>query len=158
MSLFEDGNYLYRDTFFIHFQAKNRPSAADVQNCLATIDEKYEIEGLKETNGMFESITIRSPHDSSAMDITFVQGEEVTEQVAELLVEFQSISLTGDDMTKLKQLKDCDCRFDIFHFERQSNLPDAEDMLDPGGLLLVMGRLADVCSGVALDPQSKTLL
>ena len=155
MSLFEDENYMYRDTFFIHFNGENRPAGKDVQACIAAIDDKYEISDLKETEDGFVSIEVRSPHDSSAMDIIFVEGEEVDEQVKELLVEFQSMTLTGDDMGKLKVLTDCNARLDIFHFERQSA---GEDMLDPGGLFLIMERLSKVCQGVGLDPQSKTLL
>ncbi len=92
------------------------------------------------------------------MDITFVFGAEVQEQVADLMKDFRTITLSGDDHQKLKKLDSCNARFDIFHFEHKSDGPPGEEMLDPGGLLLVMERLASVCQGVGLDPQSKTLL
>ena len=72
--------------------------------------------------------------------------------------DFRTITLSGDDHKKLKMLDGCNSRFDIYHFEQQSPEGGAEEMLDPGGLLLVMERLAEVCKGVGLDPQSKTLL
>ena len=158
MSLFEDENYIYRDTFFIHFKLEHRPSGGQVKSCIETLGEKYEICGLREKDGDFESVTIRSPQDSSAMDITFVQGEEVLEQIADLMQDFKTITLSGEDHQKLKTLNGCDARFDIYHFEQRSGGSGEEDMLDPGGLLLVMERLANACEGVALDPQSKTLL
>ena len=71
--------------------------------------------------------------------------------------EFRTITLSGDDHKKLKDLSECNARFDIFHFEQTPDDAGAEAMLDPGGLLLVMERLASVSQGVGLDPQSKTL-
>jgi hypothetical protein len=158
VSLFEDENYVYRDTFFIHFEDGNRPTGEQVKSCIESLGEKYEFSGLREADGKFESVTIRSPHDSSAMDISYVVGEEVTEQIAGLMSDFRTITLSGDDHVKLKKLDGCNARFDIFHFEHKSDAPEGEDMLDPGGLLLVMERLASVCDGIGLDPQSKTLL
>lgn len=155
MSLFEDENYVYRDTFFIHFENEHRPSGDQIKACIESLGEKYEFNNLREDDGKFESVTIRSPHDSSAMDISFVSGEEVLEQVADLMKDFRTITLSGEDHKKLQKLDQCNARFDIFHFEHKS---DGEELLDPGGLLLVMERLADVCQGVGLDPQSKTLL
>lgn len=157
VSLFEDENYIYRDTFFIHFENEHRPAGDAVKSCIESLGEKYEFSDLRETDGRFESVTIRSPHDSSAMDIAYVSGEEVTEQIAGLMKDFRTITLSGDDHLKLIKLDGCNARFDIFHFEHKSDGPGEEEMLDPGGLLLVMERLAKVCEGVGLDPQSKTL-
>ena len=140
MSLFEDETYLYRDTFFVLFEAGNRPSGTAVRDCIATIDEKCLISDLKATDGAFDSVTVKSPHDRAAMDIVFVQGEEVIEQIADLIVDFQQITLTGDEMGKLKSLKTCTARMDVFHFE-EASATDSGDMLDPGGLLLVMEKL-----------------
>lgn len=158
MSLFEDENYVYRDTFFIHFEDENRPTGQEVKSCIESLGEKYEFSNLRETDGKFESVTIHSPHDSSAMDITYLAGGEVLEQVADLMKDFRTITLSGDDHQKLRKLDSCNARFDIFHFEHKSDAVTEEEMLDPGGLLLVMERLATVCQGVGLDPQSKTLL
>ena len=158
MSLFEDDTFVYRDTFFIHFEIEDRPTGAQVKSCIDALGDKYELSELRETDGQFESLTIRSPHDSSAMDITFVEGEEVLEQIADLMRDFKTITLSGDDHQKLTKLSKCNARFDIYHFEQKSDPTIEEEMLDPGGLLLVMERLASVCQGVGLDPQSKTLL
>jgi hypothetical protein len=157
VSLFEDDNYVYRDTFFIYLKDEHRPTAQEVKECIEALGDKYETSSLKDDQGKFDSITIRSPYDSSAMDIAFIQGEEVLENVAELMRDFRTITLSGDDHKKLKALSDCNARFDVFHFEQKPDDGDDEAMLDPGGLLLVMERLASVSQGVGLDPQSKTL-
>ena len=156
VSLFEDSSYNYSDTFFVHFQIENRPSADDVRTTIESLGNKYELSGVVEDEGNFVSATIKSPQDNSAMDISFVQGEEVLEQVQNLMVEFKTITLMGDDQAKLSILSQCNARLDIYHFEKITG--GEEQMLDPGGLLLVLEKLAKLAKGVGLDPQSNSLL
>jgi len=156
VSLFEDSSYEYRDTFFVHFQIENRPAADKFKKTISSLGSKYEMTNLVEDEGAFVSATIKSPQDNSAMDISLVQGDEVLEQVSELMVEFKTITLVGDDQSKLATLSQCNARFDVYHFEQTSG--GEEEMLDPGGLLLVIERLAEVAKGVGLDPQSNSLL
>ena len=94
------------------------------------------------------------------MDIAFVTGDEVVEQIQNLILEFRTMTLTGDDREKLENFQQCTARFDVFHFEEQSNESGNSpvEMIDPGGLLLVIEKLAALTGGVALDPQSQTLL
>ena len=158
MSLFEDDQYQYCDTFFVYFEAKNRPSLQQIEEALTSGGETCELSDLKsEPDGAFKSLTVRSPHDSSAMDIAFVGGEEVIEQVAELVTEFRQISLEGEEFVKLDKIKTASARLDVFQFERTSD-SDGPDMIDPGGLFLVLEKLNRICDGVGFDPQSKTLL
>ena len=158
MSLFEDDQYQYCDTFFVYFEANNRPSLAEIEKALTAGGETCELTDAKaDAEGAFKSITVRSPHDSSAMDIAFVQGEEVIEQVQELVAEFRRISLEGEEFDKLDQIKKANARLDVFQFERISESEEA-DMIDPGGLFLVLEKLNRICDGVGLDPQSKTLI
>lgn len=156
MSLFEDSSYDYRDTFFVHFSVENRPSANAVKNAIESLGSKYELLNLVEDESQFVSATIKSPQDNSAMDLSFVHGEEVLEQIKDLMVEFKHLTLVGDDQAKLKILSECNARLDIYHFEQTSGGED--EMLDPGGLLLVMAKLAELAKGVGLDPQSSSLL
>lgn len=158
MSLFEDNRFVYRDTFFVFFKRENRPDADKVAAVLAELGDKYETSNLRESDGKFESITIHSPQDYSAMDVTYVDGDEVTEQVKDLMNEFKLMTLTGDDREKLKVFENCDARFDVFHFEQVSEALEEDEILDPGGVLLVMSQLAQQCDGISLDPQSQTLL
>lgn len=158
MSLFEDNRFVYRDTFFVYFKAHDRPDADKVKMFLAEMGDKFETTNLKESDGKLESMTIHSPQDYSAMDVTFLAGEEVIEQVSEMMNDFKLMTLTGDDQKKLQVFQDCDARFDVFHFEQVAEGQEEDEILDPGGLLLVMGNLAELCNGVSLDPQSQTLL
>ena len=158
MSLFENDNYVYRDTFFVLFENHNRPGGTAVKTAIEQIAENYELQNLREVDGEFESVTIICPHDSSAMEITYVGGEEVVEQVSNLREEFQTMTLTTEEHDKLRRLSKCNARFDIYHFERHQESEEDGEMLDPGGLLLIMERIANVCEGVGLDPQSSSLL
>ena len=158
MSLFENDSYLYRDTFFILFENHNRPNGTIVKEMIEQIAENYELNNLREVDGEFESVTIICPHDSSAMEISYVEGEEVVEQVDNLREELLSTTLEAEEHEKLQSLSKCNARFDIYHFECQQGSEESGEMLDPGGLLLIMERIANVCEGVGLDPQSNSLL
>ena len=157
MSLFEDNKYQYRDTFFVFFQKQNRPSLDKIEATLAELGSRYQTMKKSENDGEFESLTFASPYDFSAMDIVVVEGEEVETQINELLEEFKTMTLTGEDAKKLSSLGSCNARFDIFHFEQLDGQTD-DEFLDPGGLLLVMQKLSELSEGVALDPQSHSLL
>ncbi len=158
MSLFEDPRYLYRDTFFILFSQQHRPTADRIGAALAELGKRYEVTNLVMDQKHAESFTVRSPQDFSAMDVAYVEGEDVAVQIRDVLQQFRSITLTGDDAHKLKQLSQCDARYDIYHFERIDAATGDADQLDPGGLLLVMEKLTEISRGVGFDPQSMSLM
>ncbi|MFN5709957.1 MAG: hypothetical protein ACK56J_11250 [Planctomycetota bacterium] len=163
VSLFEDDMYVYRDTFFVLFERGHRPAASEVRAALASLGKRYELDPPKTEEraagqNSLESFTLRSPYDFSAMDITYVEGAEVQQQVRELIDEFKTMTLAGDEARKLSRLAKCDARFDIFHFEQVDSAAEDDDQMDPGGLLLVMEKLAQLTKGVGLDPQSLSLM
>lgn len=158
MSLFEDKNYQYRETYFLLFKRENRPEVDKLQAALSELGPKYETVNVKENDDVFESMTVRSPYDFSAMDITYVEGEDVTSQVEELLEELQTTTLTGDDHKKIARLEGTNARFEIYHFEQVGEGASEDEFLDPGGLLIVLEKLAELCEGVGVDPQSNSLV
>ncbi|HUG70701.1 MAG TPA: hypothetical protein VMM76_23330 [Pirellulaceae bacterium] len=162
MSLFENNMYQWRETYFVLFTQAARPQADAVATALKKQDPHYEITDIVANDaGQLESLTIRSPEDSSAMDITFVTGDEVTEQREELLNTLAKSTLRDGDHDKLNFLGECDSRYDIYHFEEATFIGGEEgedDPLDPGALLLVMDCLARLCHGVGIDPQSGSLM
>ena len=157
MSLFEDNRYQYRDTFFIFFPKQNRPSTQRVLDALKSLGAKYEIQNARESDTGFESVSVISPHDCSAMDIAYEASDEVKAQIRDLLEEFRTLTLRGDDAEKLQRLQKFDARFDIFHFERVVDNSE-DEALDPGGLLMVMQTLTELVDGIGLDPQSQALM
>ena len=161
MSLFGDANYQWRETYFILFRQGDRPMADDVVKALTANDNRLEISDvLSDDDGRLESLTLKSPDDFAAMDISLVTGEEVTEQIDELSHELAKATLSDEDHENLQQLAQCDARFDIFHFEQVLDDVDGgeDEFLDPAALLIVMEKLALICRGVGIDPQSGSLM
>ena len=159
MSLFGNDQYQWRETYFVLFQESDRPSTKRVSDALAD-DSRFEVIEIRgDGEGRLESLTLVSPDDFSAMDITFVTGDEVSEQVEQLLQDMIRTTLTDEERTKLDDLGKCNARFDIFHFEQMQSGDGGEDeFLDPGGLLIVMETLTELCNGVSIDPQSGSFM
>lgn len=156
MSLFENDRYHWRETYFVLFNEKDRPDAESVQQCMAQLGSRYEVTNVKaNSEGKFEGLTLLSPYDHAAMDIVYLTGEDVAEQLTELTSELKQRELSDEEEEKRRRLPECNARLDIFHFEQIDFLPDEEEeILDPGALLLVIEQLAELCRGVGIDPQS----
>ncbi len=161
MSLFENDEFRWRDTYFVLFHEKDRPSADATLESLQTLGPRYRVQDVRyDEEGRLESLTLLSPDDFAAMDISYIFGEEVEEQVASLSSEMLVPQLTKEERRKLKTLQGCNARFDIYHFE-QVVIPDEDDdesFLDPGALLIVLQSLAALCRGVGVDPQTGTVV
>jgi len=161
MSMFEDEHYRWRETYFVLFDSAKRPTLTAVKKKLHALGDRYELVNPSgDEKGRFESIGLVSPEDFAAIDICYTSGEEVTEQAAGLYEEIQR-GLPAAERTKLKRILSYNGRFDVLHFEK---LPDPEeqeeedDMLDPGAVLIVLEALARLVEGVAIDPQSGTVI
>ena len=160
MSLFEDSRFQWRETYFVLFDAKHRPSSAAVKKALQELKTGFVISDFVESeDGKLEGMTVLSHIDSSGIDITYIEGDEVAEQLVELKKEFRGQQLTAEEKLKYERMMQANARFDVFHFEELGDSIDDDDgPLDPGTLVLVLARLAKLCHGVALDPQSGGLL
>ncbi|WP_425615051.1 hypothetical protein NA78x_004939 [Anatilimnocola sp. NA78] len=160
MSLFEDSRFQWRETYFVLFDAKNRPTSAAVKKALQELKAGLNInESTDGDNGELEGMTLLSHIDSSGIDITYIEGDEVREQIVELKKEFRGQSLTTEEKAKFDRMLLSNARFDVFHFEEMGDSLDEDDgPLDPGTLLLVLARLAKLCHGVAVDPQAGGIL
>ncbi len=161
MSLFADSRYQWRETYFVLFDRQHRPAVAAVQKSLSELG-KLEIQELQGDEGeLLESVTVLSHADAAGMDITFVSGDEVKEQIAELKKEWKGQKFPPDELAKVQRALAANARFDIYHFEEigDSFLDNEEgEILDPATLLLVLARLARLCHGVGIDPQAGAVL
>jgi len=160
MSLFENNTYQWRETYFVLFDESARPQAEEVQQALSLLDSRFEITEVRaSSDGKLEALNLVSPFDHAAMDITYLDGEEVAEQIEEFSAEFKRGNPTAEENERLDKLRRCNARFDIFHFEKMDIFPEEEEeeFLDPGTLLIVMEKLIQLCHGVGIDPQSGDL-
>ncbi|MBN2476492.1 MAG: hypothetical protein JXB62_17895 [Pirellulales bacterium] len=163
MSMFEDSQYRWRETYFVLFQSSNRPVLETVKKALAELSDQYTLTNLKaDDSGLCESLTLLSPDDFAALDVCYTGGVEVLEQGAELADEMRLTACDAGPADVLQRIKQSDGRFDVLHFERVPEFPEEEDadeeMLDPTALILVLGALAKITGGIAVDPQAGTVL
>jgi hypothetical protein len=160
MSLFENELYQWRETYLILFPAERRPTSQEVQKVLAQLSPQYEIRDVREDEqGRFDCLTLISPDDYAAMDISYVSGEEVTEQTKEIIKDLKMTAADRTEAARMKRLIELDARFDIYHFEEIVS-GDAEDdeFMDPGCLLQVMQGLTEMVDGIGLDPTAGALV
>ena len=115
-----------------------RPRARSLVETLGRSGERLQVSEVRtDGRGLIESLTVRSPDDYSAMDITYVSGDEVTDQAVELAQELTASGEAGAKKALLTRLSRCSARLDIYHFEQTVGLgPEGEDeadLMDPGG-------------------------
>lgn len=157
MSLFDDERFQWRETYFVLFRHDKRPQLDAVVRLVRGLNPRCVIEASQADDaGRLENLTVLSPDDYAALDISYVGGEDVTAQVDELARELRE---TRDfDVEKLTRLAMADARFDVMHFEQLADSDEDDELLDPSALLAALEALADLTEGVSVDPQSGSLL
>jgi hypothetical protein len=162
MSTFEDSRYRWRETYFVLFDAKKRPKLSSVTKTLSALNRRFKLTNLSDHDGLVDSLTLISPDDFAALDICYTEGAEALEQSAALVEDLKKAGTEGPPPVPWDRIAAYDGRFDVLHFEQvpEDVGDDAEDdgMLDPSALLIVLGALAKLTSGVAVDPQAGTFL
>lgn len=157
MSLFGNPRYQYRETYFILFEKEKRPNEAELVAAIKELGDRFEIKEIHhDQENQLESMTVVSPSDFAGLDLTYVDGEEVLEQVSELNEQFKTTTLTGDELKKIAKIGNCRARFDVLHFEEITGSED--DFLDPGSLLTIVEKIASLCDGVGIDRESSTII
>jgi hypothetical protein len=162
MSMFENDQYRWRETYFVLFDASNRPTLEKLQQTLSKLNTRFTLTNLAaDPSGRVESMTVLSPDDFAALDVSYLEGDEVREQVAVLVEEMETTDCRPEDRVRLARLRQCDGRFDVLHFEQIVNFQDedeSDEILDPSALLVVLEALARETDGLAVDPQTSTFL
>ena len=150
----------WRETYFILFDSRNRPTLTQVEGALGELNHHYELSRLTaDEDGHFESVTISSKEDNAALEISFESGNAVIEQGTELAKQLKDEA--GPD--QLAELLRADARFDVMHFEHMqadadTDADELDDMLDPSCLLSVVEVLVGLTQGVPIDPASGAIL
>ena len=161
MSLFENSEYRWRETFLVLFAREHGPGTNEFKKAMAGLGDRYRVDSLVENDqSQLESLTLLAPMDNAAMDISFIEGEEVAEQLEQMREQISEEDLLPGEEGKLARLDHCNARFDILHFEHVQDFlaEDDDEFLDPGGLLIVAEVICGLCQGVAIDPQSGTFV
>ena len=150
--------YQWRETYFILFRAKKRPTLTQVERTVGELNDRLKLEDLKaDDDGSFESVMIHSREDYSAIELSYECGEAVTEQATELAKQLKA-EAEPDELAKLLA---ADARLDVMHLERMVNDgygEEDDDMLDPSSLLMVVDALVGLTDGIAVDPASGAIM
>jgi hypothetical protein len=161
VSTFENSNYRWRETYFVLFASAQRPTVTQMERALTGLNERFELVNLQaDDEGRFESVTVKSHDDGAALDICYSEGDEVLEEGRQLVEDLSSQAPAGD-LPKIKRIAKADARFDVLHFQEvalSSDQDEADDMFDPSALLVVLDMLVELTHGIAVDPQSGTMV
>ncbi|MEX2187727.1 MAG: hypothetical protein WD875_13065 [Pirellulales bacterium] len=168
MSTFENPAYRWRETYFVMFDVRRRPTVSQLESVLAKLNDRFDLQNLQaDDEGQFEAVTLVSPDDFAALDICFLQGDEVTEQVAQFVKEMKR---SGGDAAELKKLAGSTARLDVLHFQDVASgitsgmaggdgeEDELDEVFDPSALLVVLDALVDLTDGLAVDPQTGTVV
>ncbi len=162
MSTFEDDAFRWRETYFVMFESRRRPKLEKVQSAIAGLNAHFELTNqATDAAGLIESLTILSADDFAALDVSYLEGEEVVEQALALADEMDGPVCGAEDRGRLEKILLCDARFDVLHFERLIASEEAEqsdELLDPSTLLIVLEALAELTGGVPIDPQGNAMM
>ena len=111
-------------------------------------------------SGLLEAVTMISQNDYAGLDISYIDGEDVSDQIEEFfsLIDIDDLMPGEDEL--VARLPLCNARFDILHFENIAGAMGEEDLdfMDPGAMLIVAQQLATVVDGIAIDPNSGTFI
>lgn len=158
MSLFEDSRYQWRETYFVLFRRPKRPDAAATERLLERLKQQFDISDVRlDEHGRLESLTARDANSGSGMDLCYIAGSDVSEQIAEFLNDVGPGSSDVPEATR-RELVQCEARYEVFHFETVDMLADDEDQFDPGALFEFLEEIEAFCQGIGIDPQSGTVI
>lgn len=161
MSMHENDQLQWRETYYVVFDEKRRPRLRDVEQKVSSLRGHFQIGDTSANDaGLIESLSVLSPQDYAALEINYLDKDEVAGQVASLVEELKSAD--GAEAPQLAKLKRYNAGFEVMHFELMSEAAsdddDPEEMLDPSALVIVLEALVKMTDGVGLDPQSGALL
>ncbi len=162
MSMFENDQYCWRETYFVLFDAGRRPKLDALKQVLEKLGNHFTLTNLTaDETGQVESLTVLAPDDFAALDVCYVEGDEVVEQAVALAEELEAADEADDARARRQRIRRLNARFDVLHFEQVVDFEDeddAEGMLDPTALLVVLDALAKLTDGIPVDPQAGTML
>ena len=162
MSMFENEQYCWRETYFVLFDVAKRPKLNVLEKALAKLSNRFAVTNLAaDDQGLVESLTVLAPDDFAALDVCYVEGDEVAEQAAALAEEIDLGDNPAVAMARKQRLRCATARFDVLHFEQvvaAESDDEADALFDPTALLVVLEGLAKITDGLAVDPQAGTVL
>lgn len=118
MSLFEDNRYCWRETYLIMLDHEKRPKTDRLVIKLRKLRNQLNIEDADSNeNGLFNSLTVCSPHDHAAMDIVYQEGDTVRAEFHALADELEKHEISASQKQKIQQARKYSAKLELMHFE-----------------------------------------
>ena len=92
MSLFDNPEYRWRETYLLFHKKTNRTSVDKIRHAISGIRGHYQIEQLvANEHGDFESATVFAEEAFSAIDMIYIEDEQIHEQILEIQTEMKEV-------------------------------------------------------------------
>lgn len=166
MSLFDNPEYKWRETYFVYFARHKMPRLEEaVGRVRKRIPGVSTAGAARDENGVLQAVSILFPDSPSGVDIILSSPSDAPEP----MIEAQNMLDEAPDKHTKRVLAHSDARVDILHFERTNNPPTQRDLFnaeddmppedfDPSGMFTLIEQLVGLSRGVAIDPQSGTVI
>ena len=162
MSLFDNSQYRWRETYLLFHKRARRLSVNEVRQAITGLQQNLVLDDIKSDNAeLLESATIIAPDAFAAIDIGYIAEDDVREQADAM----KCVIDDPDELAKLDRLPAFDARLDLLHFEKLADFSDESEeddeygaFFDPAALLSVIEMFSDLCEGVCVDPASSTVM
>ena len=162
MSMFEETHYRWRETYFVLFDARKRPSLERMKKALAALSKRYQLQQSRPTTPRAASSRSRCSRPTTSPPWTSATSaaRRSASRSASCVAEHEAHAAGARRPGQAQADRPCDGRFDVLHFEQITDAGDEEDdeMLDPSAVLIVLDALARLTDGMAVDPQSGTIM
>ncbi len=162
MSLFDNPDYQWRETYFVYYARCKMPRLEEaVGRMRKRIPGVCATETARDEKGNLQAVSILFPDSPSGVELILSSPDDMDKPIEE------AKNMLDDMPDKRTRHALCrsDSRVDILHFERTGNkriehdLFDSEDDhnpedFDPSSMFTLIDQLIDLTKGVAIDPQS----
>lgn len=162
MSLFDNPDYRWRETYFVYY---SRETVPQFEKALGSVHKRIpgvsEVDVTRDNSGALQSVSLLFPTGASGVDLIL---SSPTDDAAPIDEANNMLDEIPDKRTQ-NILKRSDSRVDILHFEKTADKKPAFDLFgsdedelmeefDPSGLLILIDQLVKTSHGVAIDPQT----
>jgi hypothetical protein len=124
MSMFGDNRYCWRETYLVMLDHLRHPETSEVVLGLKKLKGRIEISNTRSNaNGLLESLIVLSQNDSSAVELQYREGADVTVEFAALADELERHDPTVGERKKIARAREFSAKIELLHFEQVQEIP-----------------------------------
>ena len=119
MSLFDDNQYCWRETYLVMLDRLKRPVMSETVQRLQKLDGRLEITSPHDNaHGLLESLVVVAPNDSAAVEIRYCEGAGVMKEFAVLADELERHEPGTKERKKIIRAREFTAKIELLHFEQ----------------------------------------